>query len=42
MDFFGGRDGAEAVVQQVNGKLVVGGFARSGAGNIFAAVRVAQ
>ena len=41
VDFFGGRDGAEAVVQQADGKLVVGGFARSGAGNVFAAVRVA-
>jgi len=42
VDFFGGRDSAEAVVQQADGKLVVGGFARSGAGNVFAAVRVAQ
>jgi uncharacterized delta-60 repeat protein len=42
VDFFGGRDGAEAVVQQPDGKLVVGGFARSGTGNVFAAVRVAQ
>ena len=42
IDFFGSRDGAEAVVQQADGKLVVGGFARSGAGNVFAAARVAQ
>jgi uncharacterized delta-60 repeat protein len=41
VDFFGARDDAYAVVQQVDGKLVVGGFARSGAGNVFAAVRVA-
>ena len=43
VDFFGGIDGAEAVVQQADGKLVVGGFARNGAaGNVFAAVRVEQ
>ena len=41
VDFFGGRDGAEAVVQQPDGKLMVGGFARSGAGTVFAAVRLA-
>ena len=40
IDFFGARDDAYAVVQQPDGKLVVGGFARSGAGNVFAAVRV--
>ena len=42
VDFFGGRDSAEAIVQQADGKLVVGGFARSGAGNVFAAARLAQ
>ncbi len=42
VDFFGHIDSAEAVVQQADGKLVVGGFARSGAGNVFAAVRLAQ
>jgi uncharacterized delta-60 repeat protein len=42
VDFFGGIESAEAVAQQADGKLVVGGFARSGAGNVFAAVRVAQ
>ena len=40
VDFFGGRDGAEAVVQQPDGKLVVGGFARVGAGIIFALARI--
>jgi len=42
VDFFGKIDGAEAVVQQADGKLVVGGFARSGSTTVFAAVRVAQ
>ena len=32
VDFFGHIDSAEAVVQQADGKLVVGGFARSGRG----------
>jgi uncharacterized delta-60 repeat protein len=40
VDFFGGRDGAEAVVQQPDGKLVVGGFARVGNGIVFALVRL--
>lgn len=42
VDFFAKIDGAEAVVQQADGKLVVGGFARSGSTTVFAAVRVAQ
>jgi len=40
IDFFGHIDSAEAVVQQTDHKLVVGGFARSGAGNVFVAVRL--
>ena len=40
VDFFGGRDGAEAVVQQPDGKLVVGGFARVGSSIVFALVRL--
>ena len=40
VDFFGGRDDAQAVVQQADGRLVVGGFARSGSQIVFAAVRV--
>ena len=40
VDFFGGRDSAEAVVQQPDGKLVVGGFARVGSGIVFALVRL--
>jgi uncharacterized delta-60 repeat protein len=40
VDFFGGRDSAEAVVQQPDGKLVVGGFARVGSGIVFALVRI--
>jgi hypothetical protein len=40
IDFFGGRDSAEAVVQQPDGKLVVGGFARVGSGIVFALVRL--
>jgi uncharacterized delta-60 repeat protein len=40
VDFFGGRDSAEAVVQQPDGKLVVGGFARVGAGIVFALARL--
>ena len=40
VDFFGGRDSAEAVVQQPDGKLVVGGFARVGTGIVFAMVRL--
>jgi uncharacterized delta-60 repeat protein len=40
IDFFGHIDSAEAVVQQPDRKLVVGGFARSGAGNVFVAVRL--
>ncbi|HXJ87173.1 MAG TPA: Calx-beta domain-containing protein [Candidatus Binatia bacterium] len=40
VDFFGGRDGAEAVVQQPDGKLVAGGFARVGTGIVFALVRI--
>ena len=30
IDFFGGFDGASAVVQQPDGKLVVGGFVQIG------------
>ncbi len=41
IDFFGHIDSAEAVVQQTDHKLVVGGFARSGAGNVFVAIRLA-
>ena len=40
VDFFGGRDSAEAVIQQPDGKLVVGGFARVGTGIAFALVRL--
>jgi len=40
IDFFGHIDSAEAGVQQTDHKLVVGGFARSGAGNVFVAVRL--
>ena len=40
IDFFGGRDGAEAVAQQPDGKLVVGGFARVGTGIVFALARI--
>jgi len=40
VDFFGARDSAEAVVQQPDGKLVVGGFARVGNGLVFALVRL--
>jgi uncharacterized delta-60 repeat protein len=41
VDFFGARDSAEAVVQQADGKLVVGGYARSGSSNVFALARIA-
>jgi uncharacterized delta-60 repeat protein len=41
LDFFGARDSAEAVVQQADGKLVVGGYARSGSSNVFALARLA-
>jgi uncharacterized delta-60 repeat protein len=41
LDFLGGRDAAQAVAQAPDGKLLVGGYARSGAGNVLAAVRLA-
>jgi uncharacterized delta-60 repeat protein len=41
LDFFGGRDGAEAIVQQPDGKLVIGGYARSGGVVVFAVTRLA-
>jgi hypothetical protein len=40
IDFFGDRDSAEAVVQQPDGKLIVGGFARVGNRLVFALVRL--
>ena len=40
IDFFGGRDSAEAVVQQPDGKLIVGGFASVGKSLVFALVRL--
>jgi uncharacterized delta-60 repeat protein len=40
VDFFGGRDDAIGVVQQADGKLVVGGLARNGAAPVFALVRL--
>jgi uncharacterized delta-60 repeat protein len=40
VDFFGGRDNAIGVVQQSDGKLVVGGLAQNGAGNFFALARL--
>jgi hypothetical protein len=40
VDFFGGRDSAEAAVQQPDGKLVIGGFARVGTGIVFALARL--
>ena len=40
VDFFGGIDGAEAVVQQPDGKLVIGGFARSGGIAVLALARL--
>ncbi|MFT3904781.1 MAG: Calx-beta domain-containing protein [Steroidobacteraceae bacterium] len=40
VDFFGGRDGAEAVVQQPDGKLVIGGFAHVGNSQVFALARL--
>jgi uncharacterized delta-60 repeat protein len=42
VDFFGKIDSAEAVLQQADGKVVVGGFARNGSTTVFAAVRLAQ
>jgi uncharacterized delta-60 repeat protein len=42
IDFFGDRDSAEAVVQQADGKVVVGGYARSSGTNKFAMVRLTQ
>jgi len=42
VDFFGAIDSAEAVVQQPDGSLVVGGFARNGSATVFAAARLAQ
>jgi uncharacterized delta-60 repeat protein len=42
VDFFGGIESAEAVVQQPDRKLVLGGFARSGSGIFFVAARLAQ
>jgi hypothetical protein len=41
VDFFGGIESAEAVVQQPDGKLVVGGFARNGNAIVFVAARLA-
>ena len=40
IDFLGGIDGAEAVVQQQDGKLVVGGFARSAGKTLLALARL--
>ncbi|HEY7641258.1 MAG TPA: Calx-beta domain-containing protein [Steroidobacteraceae bacterium] len=41
VDFSGGIDGAEAVVQQPDGKLIVGGFAQQGnARGLFALARI--
>jgi uncharacterized delta-60 repeat protein len=40
IDFFGGVDGAEAVVQQPDGKLIVGGFARFNGRTVLALARV--
>jgi uncharacterized delta-60 repeat protein len=40
-DFLGGRDAAYAVVQQPDGKLVIGGFANNGLGPVFALARLA-
>jgi len=42
LDFFGGRDDAEAVVQQPDGKLIVAGYANTSSGNVFALARLAQ
>jgi uncharacterized delta-60 repeat protein len=41
VDFFGGRDSAQAVVQQPDGKLVIGGFAQGANGLFFALARLA-
>ena len=40
VDFFGLRDGAFAAVQQADGKLVIGGYAKRGTGNVFALARL--
>jgi uncharacterized delta-60 repeat protein len=40
IDFFGGIDGAEAVAQQPDGKLVVGGFARFNGKTVLALARL--
>jgi hypothetical protein len=42
VDFFGGFDSAEAVVQQPDGKLVIGGFATRGGTEVFVMTRLAQ
>jgi uncharacterized delta-60 repeat protein len=42
VDFFGGRDNAFAVVQQADGKLVIGGLAQNGQGIFVALARFAQ
>ena len=40
VDFFGGIDGAEAVAQQPDGKLIVGGFARFNGKTVLALARL--
>lgn len=40
VDFFGGIEGAEVVVEQPDDKRVVGGVARSGNALVFVAVRL--
>ena len=40
IDFFGRRDSAQAVVQQADGKLVIGGFAQGASGVVFALARL--
>jgi len=40
IDFFGRRDSAQAVVQQPDGKLVIGGFAQGANGIFFALARL--
>jgi uncharacterized delta-60 repeat protein len=40
IDFFGGIDGAEAVAQQPDGKLIVGGFARFNGKTVLALARL--
>jgi hypothetical protein len=41
IDFFGGVDDAEAIVQQPDGKLVIGGFESRGGVVVFAMTRLA-